>query len=670
MHLALAIFLSGLVIFLHPLREALSWIIFAGTILVYTAYVAATILPILFPQCPYRTPLCDLIYASLCRTVPRVTWSQHRRKKFLSLCRRRDFSDIFDYLPRVQARNPQSLTTMESKFVQHMSTNLAAEALHWLFSVSSNPTVQSIVIQSIGGLPMASEKMFLKLRGDSEEIVTELRKSLLGHCLLKTKYSDTFYYEPVPGMELKLGRLLRFNAGYYDYSSFIHTAGIYSFELTAAILSNRCTLRDRETLNESVGPGAFLMDNMCSSKLSPRGWHRLMMRAHWKDGVLDPLDPGRDNRANMFPLHLCSGILRSFDASKRSPMQDFDSPLVLGFETALPFFLEENYNNVLRMFSNFVDPSLNNLPVRLRVFVAAIKFVLHRLPLPDTSDMSHEDVCMSLSVAVNWIHCHRETFSLQEATAFILVLEDIMAPCAVPPFNIRSEWNKLFRYVIDIYRSLAAIAHSACSLRGPQSMVDYMSTQWDEIAEWYHRDEYSYESDPACRVLTDLLEKHIPVAFTVFLEKRCLHLLGNQGFTVLRAESVAMVSAYVAGILAMQQGSDGAVDAKTLQHIDYLHCPPNLFTACSILAMRGIGDIDRTAVRRDTAWDECRAKLRVLVQSDGEFFSKQHVMSGHYESSRPLQADEIEAKKVNIRYAVQVLDEFFSGGAYTMGLVS
>ncbi|KAK0442849.1 hypothetical protein EV421DRAFT_1657727, partial [Armillaria borealis] len=61
MHLALAIFLVGLVIFLQPLRQTLSWFICAGTGVVYTAYVVATILPIIFPQCPYRTPLCDLV---------------------------------------------------------------------------------------------------------------------------------------------------------------------------------------------------------------------------------------------------------------------------------------------------------------------------------------------------------------------------------------------------------------------------------------------------------------------------------------------------------------------------------------------------------------------------------------------------------------------------------
>ncbi|PBL03684.1 hypothetical protein ARMGADRAFT_27945 [Armillaria gallica] len=71
MHLALAILLVGLVIFLYPLRRALSWAICAGTV---TAYAVATILPILLPQCPYRTPLRDPVYVYIHRIVLRVTW--------------------------------------------------------------------------------------------------------------------------------------------------------------------------------------------------------------------------------------------------------------------------------------------------------------------------------------------------------------------------------------------------------------------------------------------------------------------------------------------------------------------------------------------------------------------------------------------------------------------
>ncbi|KAK0458570.1 uncharacterized protein EV420DRAFT_365231, partial [Desarmillaria tabescens] len=190
---------------------------------------------------------------------------------------------------------------------------------------------------------------------------------------------------------------------------------------------------------------------------------------------------------------------------------------------------------------------------------------------------------------------------------------------------------------------------------------------------WDHTSSSSYQSDHGCRVLSDLLAKRLPVAFTVFLEKQCLEFLGNHTF---HEASVVMVRKYVAGISTTQHGSDGALDAATLQlHMDYLHNPHNLSTACSILATRGIED-NQTAIYkdimalvelrpRDAAWDECRRKLRDLVESDGgEFFSKQLTWTGHDEY-RPLQTDEVEKEKENIRYAIRVLDDFFNSGVHT-----
>ncbi|KAK0492202.1 hypothetical protein EDD18DRAFT_1258380, partial [Armillaria luteobubalina] len=101
MHIALALFLSGLVIFLQPLRAALSWIICAGTVLVYTAYVVEIILPIIFPECPYRTPLCDLVYISLRHIIPRVTWEH--KDMFFDLYQQGYFRAMFRHLPRVHA---------------------------------------------------------------------------------------------------------------------------------------------------------------------------------------------------------------------------------------------------------------------------------------------------------------------------------------------------------------------------------------------------------------------------------------------------------------------------------------------------------------------------------------------------------------------------------------
>ncbi|KAK0227823.1 hypothetical protein IW262DRAFT_1454998 [Armillaria fumosa] len=670
MHLALAIFLSGLVVFLHPLRAALSWIICAGTAVVYVAYVLAAVFPIIFPQCPYRTPLCDLIYISLQRIIPQVTWQ--RKDHFLSACRRGNIFHMFRCLPDVTTRNPKSLTMIESKFVQQTSANLAAEALHWLFSVSSNPTVQSIVIQSIGGLPMSSEETFHALQGDTDT-TDKLHRSLLERCLRK----KGFHHEPVPGMELKLGRLLRFHPRSSPVSYSFITTGIDSFELDIAILSNGCPLKDRETF-VSVHSGAGFMDITRSSKLPPRCWYHLMMSSR----VLasDPLDPDHDDHTKIFPLHLCSTILHTLlrtglmQGPNFSLVHDFDSPLVLGFGDALPYFLDKIYDPILYMFSMFVkDPSLckPSLTQSLRVFVTVIEFLLHRISLPQ-SDMSRTTIRQSLISAVRWIH--RQTFSSQEATAVIRVLEDIIAPGVIPPLNIKSDRSELHYDTILAYHSLSTVAPSACSLYGLRMIVDFMTSHWNLTRG------FSYKSDIACRVLANLLAKRIPVAFTVFHGSHCLQFLGSHTF---HETAVPLVSKYVAGISAMQHALNGAMDEaiQVQLHLDYLHDPLNLFTACSILATRGTSNLDRSAIHRDimtlaqlrlhdAAWYECRKKLHDLVHGDGGgFFSEQRICGSPSDlwECRRLQTEEIQVEKDNIRYAIHVLDVFFDSEAHTIG---
>ncbi|PBK64559.1 hypothetical protein ARMSODRAFT_467714 [Armillaria solidipes] len=435
------------------------------------------------------------------------------------------------------------------------------------------------------------------------------------------------------------------------------------------MLSSGYYLSNGETF-ESVSPGTFFIDITRSSKLPPRCWYHLMIRE--QEDVFLPLDPDNDDHANTFPLHLCSAILYSFDASRKGLTQDFDSSLDLrDFRGSVPYFLDKIYDPVLRMFSKFVkDPSLDepSLPQSLRVFVAAIKFTLHRLSLPEY-DMSY----WSLTAAVEWIP--HQTFSTQEATAIMMVLNDILATFVVPPLDTGPHWRGLCNITILTYRTLTTVAPSACSLVGLRSMIDFMTSQWDQTTRSW--DQVSPSPDTACRVLTDLLVKRLPIAFTAFLENQCLQFLGNHIF---RKASVPMVSAYIAGIFAMQQGLDGAVDAETIQqHIEHLHNPHPLFTVCFILSMQGMGDIlDRSAIyrdimtlvqlrQRDVAWDECRKKLHDLVESDSigdSFFSRQLLLSKSG-VGRPPETYGIQVNKDNIRYAIQVLDGFFDGGAYT-----
>ncbi len=136
--------------------------------------------------------------------------------------------------------------------------------------------------------------------------------------------------------------------------------------------------------------------------------------------------------------------------------------------------------------------------------------------------MSHTAIHKSLTEAIQWIH--KQMFSSQEATAVMVMLEDIIAPGVVLLLHTESDWSKLRNDAFHAYQSLTTVAPSACSFRGLRSIVDFIKSQWDKTGY------LSYESDVACKVLTDLLTKRVPVASVAFLENQCLEFFESHTF--------------------------------------------------------------------------------------------------------------------------------------------
>ncbi len=106
---------------------------------------------------------------------------------------------------KLEAKGISSLDDLEREVVQERSGLLSVEALHWLFSSSSNPTVHSIVIQSIGGLPLLTKDTVKKLFGEATRICFA-QSDLLWDSVQIQLHS----LKPKSGMETKVERLLRF----------------------------------------------------------------------------------------------------------------------------------------------------------------------------------------------------------------------------------------------------------------------------------------------------------------------------------------------------------------------------------------------------------------------------------------------------------------------------
>ncbi|KAK0476189.1 hypothetical protein IW261DRAFT_1643641 [Armillaria novae-zelandiae] len=142
MSVSLGVFLAGLVIFLVPLRLAIASVVGAITFTVFAGYIITNFLPILYPSCPYKTPLSQYVFSLYTHII---------HNGLLNWC----ISSIFK--SQISEKPPvRTLKDAEREAVRRSAENTDVYALSWLFSMSSNPSVQSIVAQSISALPLKS----------------------------------------------------------------------------------------------------------------------------------------------------------------------------------------------------------------------------------------------------------------------------------------------------------------------------------------------------------------------------------------------------------------------------------------------------------------------------------------------------------------------------------
>ncbi|KAK0442957.1 hypothetical protein EV421DRAFT_558319 [Armillaria borealis] len=316
---ALAIFFVGLMIFLGPLRDSLALVVGAITTATYTAYLVAHILPLIFPQCPYRTSLCDILHVLYSHV---MQYTVHRlRYRF-----RRSETNMHITVTGKSVSNVQSLKEMESQAVQSVADELSVEALRGLFAMSSNPIVYSIVIQAIGGLHPALQS---KAQGLFDGIGSVLWWSCLD-CL--SKPSPMYYRKPLPGLERELERLLRCKLFLSDESyiavDLLQTQGdAPSPSVTALIEKSRKYRRGNLFMEEIARNGAMAFSRSSEDEywvLHPCVWIDFITNAALND-VFSPIDADTEDP---FARDICCAVLPAFQMPRSEYEFDHTTSLV------------------------------------------------------------------------------------------------------------------------------------------------------------------------------------------------------------------------------------------------------------------------------------------------------------------------------------------------------
>ncbi len=352
MHAALAIFFLGLVIFLVPLQVSLSWIVGSITAFVYVAYMISVFLPIFFCQCPYRTPLSNVAYTLY-----------HLSSVF-----------AFASLKKWSQKPAVTLRETEAVAVKAHSDELSVDALDWLLSATSDPDIQDMVIQSIGGLPMSSKLRVDQVFHDAGDI-REAQMILLSSSLERAGGS-----KPLPGMEVKVERLLRFElfipplwCDTYTLRRnrrFIDTSNT-SIELAASIHAN---LSFAVSVHKPPGlPSSMVFIKRVLSleaKLPAIVWFNLVQNAK-RSGAFNAVA----STEHRYPLILCKNVITVYRYQRQSSVP---SPsIAVHFTDAVEnYFLGEMIDNLLQMFSVFDLFREEPLSSHLRVVLACTEFCL------------------------------------------------------------------------------------------------------------------------------------------------------------------------------------------------------------------------------------------------------------------------------------------------------
>ncbi|KAK0446718.1 hypothetical protein EV421DRAFT_2053744, partial [Armillaria borealis] len=168
MSASLAVFLVGLVLFIIPLHVSIASVVGSVTFIAFAAYLITNFLPILYPSCPYKTPLSQYIFPLYAYITRNISFKWMKLSDDTQADEAASLIELGVSLPVHVAPKPVAslpepvaLKDAEIAAVKRYADETDVHALSWLYSMSSNPSVQSIVIQSTSALPLTSVRSLL-----------------------------------------------------------------------------------------------------------------------------------------------------------------------------------------------------------------------------------------------------------------------------------------------------------------------------------------------------------------------------------------------------------------------------------------------------------------------------------------------------------------------------
>ncbi|SJL11097.1 uncharacterized protein ARMOST_14500 [Armillaria ostoyae] len=615
MSASLCIFLVGLVVFLVPLQVSIASVVGSITFISFAAYFITNFLPIIYPSCPYKTPLSQYIF-------PLYTYIAHN-DFFTSI------SPISRYLSQSSpvSDNPpiRALREAEHAAVEHSADEIEANALSWLFCMSSNPSVQSIVVEAVSALPLKSvASLELRAKGILEMCDT-LAHDALSHCegrkldrLIRTFLRLTardFMFLPLPSLQVQRERLSP-----DVYAEMLSTMLGGHFEIRNLVMAQRTNSTDEDLRLQPIVWGNLLRRLLpWSADLVQWSFHAIPL-SYWhisytppplfltSKGVQICSIPGTDHHAvslwtavntYLYP-YVADIILRSYaDAT--------DSVYHFGPVDEFPEPKDPRLRSLLKVAdSPHIQKAYGGIPSIDSLFGTVIRSIGHYMAV-DSFQLCDDIPSPSFNLDGDRYAVLRLLYTLVSSSEF-------GGDASVRIQDLRLTLVTFFRVLNSTFPHPRFLLDDWCTPTMADTFVR-IAFQYDAWTSPYEPG-HGYVGHPttAAELVHYFLRfpATINKAFSHFVSGRLLGPIASlRGHDVSLNVTLSMIlDAFITGL------ESNVLNPETIQQsIDYLFEPENLFTVCAVLFMQSAHSaLRRIALLRrdDPAWPECLMQLNTF----------------------------------------------------------
>ncbi|KAK0449634.1 uncharacterized protein EV420DRAFT_780242 [Desarmillaria tabescens] len=600
---SLALFLVGLVIFIVPLHVTISCVIGALTFISFAAYGVTNFLPILYLECPYKTPLSHYMF-------PFYSHIYNIRDSFrkwvaapLASTRHSESGSASPPPP------PRTLRKAERSTVKLNSEETDVHAMSWLFHMTSNPSVWSVVVESVGALPLTSVKT---LRQEIDQISFICYEALQG--LLSQDDDDV--------QERRIDRLIRALLRFPEWSSRLSIpASIkerFSPSTYVELLSLQTGCHDevKDLVQFNLTSNDKLLD------LQPIVWAYLLKQ-------LMPFDAADFDVARLLLLHLpehawASGFTFPPITFEWNGVEVWDNMPRDGVTLtgAIEQFLYPSIANAIFLRSAQIEDAVSNddpnpeagpepqLDPRIRFLLNTVRWpeIRRIVVADDNDDTALEWVVEKISI---FFAIDAESFDLNSDTPTsdldrnrYAILKALYPLISLPSSSTFRDQRNLLAVFLRLLKS------TSCSpdFLGENWCTPELASRLVQIAFEGEAWIWPYElrlDDPACELVNYFFRS------IIFMDHTFAHFVDKQLFTTLNwSGRPEIMESIVVGLASARRRLPQQVYE---QYLDILHEPQNLFTSCAALIVRGQRKTLRQLAlfrRRDPAWAACLKRLR------------------------------------------------------------